>query len=131
MANIVQSTVELDLTVEETIGSASTPNVVSDARLKVTYSNINKAMRQKTTIAAGDADTFTQLAFGGVTNAHIVEMYSDEEVLVKLNNTDVANVAIPTRRLVLDGDTGITAIFVANDSGNEAHIDFYIAEKAS
>lgn len=127
MANIVQSVVELDLTVKETIGSVTSPNVVSDARLKVTYSNINEAIRHKITLSDGTTDF--QIPFGGVTNAHIVEIYSDEEITLKVN--DVGNVAMPILRFVKDSKTGFTSLFLSNAAGTPAHVDIYIAEKAS
>lgn len=79
------------------------------------------------------ADAVQAVAFGGVANAHVVMIFADRKIKVRLTSADGATQVVP-----IDGFLGLinetvpfTAIDLQRVAGQETKVKVFIGEKTS
>jgi hypothetical protein len=80
-----------------------------------------------------DADAVQAVAFGGVADAHVVLIFSDRKIAIRLTSADGATQVVPC-----DGFLGLisetvpfTAIDIQRVAGQETKVKVFIGEKTS
>ncbi len=77
-------------------------------------------------------DTPVPVAFGGVTNAHVVTIFSDRKITVRLTSADGATQSVPCddMLIIVSKTTPFTAIDLTRVAAQETRVEVFIGEKS-
>lgn len=78
------------------------------------------------------ADAVVPVAFGGVTNAHVIEIESDRKIKVRLTSADGAAqvIAVDGRLELISKTVPYTAIDLQRVAGQETRVKVFIGQKS-
>lgn len=78
-------------------------------------------------------DTAVDVAFGGVTDAHVIQIFSDRKVKVRLTSADGATQSVPVdgHLSLISKTVPFTAIDLTRVAGQETRVKVFIGQKTS